>query len=898
MNKWLKFICVAGVTGWTATASAVQVVNTVFPTDDVVIANAVLKPKASSKGDSERIQAAIDALSQKGGGVVFLQAGRYVVDEPIVVRSAVTLRGDWAPPTETDSEKGTVLEVIAGHGQEDALPTIMLHRDACIRDMTVYHPNQNPKNPVPYPWTISSDPSPKKYKTEHSVNDMVESNQSVINVTLINPYRGIRFSSWTNILMFVDRVFGTPLKTGFEWNNCSDIGRVYRINFSPKWWEESRVSGAAMSDKKRAALRSYLLKEGTACVFSRNDWYYVYDLNVEGYHTGIYTALLPDTKEVSGYGMMFGVKIQDCEIAIHAKEIRCPGMLISAGELHGRKHVLLRESVDEWMDRGPVQFNSCRFSSDNGPAIKTINGNVSLVNCTFANWKDAAIDLGAGAGMVVNCDFEKAGTALRIGPGKEHAKVISCRFKGKPGIDNQRTPSLVDVDHKQRKFETPETELMTFPADPRPAKNAVFDVVDYGASEEKEDNTAAFQKALDAAGENGGGVVYVPAGIFRFKGNLMVPAGVELRGCFEAPHHNLTAGSALIPMGGVRDPEGTPFIQLQTRSGIRGLKIFYSTQEWWRLYRYPWAVRSLGPETWVVYLTCGNADQGVDMGTHPSDGHYVKYLAGSFMRSALWASKSKSTGWIRDVHTSNNFTIWADSRLKPKDPEFDWETMKAWHGNSLGEIQRHHLNTVALGSLADEQVMGTFSFYSRRTLSFRDDYIKGTSGAKRGAKARVVNHAGDVSTEMIAAGGAPDFELTNFFMSPNTFLARPGIAFYDDFKGKASIFNASSWHWGLGHATIQGEGDVVLQQVLNAGGPIRVEGGNVSLEAITWPMSSSRLKYEKPAPYIFVGKKVESIRVLGNITPSWEKIPFVWQFEKGAPKPVMAGNQTPVINSK
>lgn len=224
--------------------------------------------------------------------------------------------------------------------------------------------------------------------------------------------------------------------------------------------------------------------------------------------------------------------------------------------------------------------------------------------------------------------------------------------------------------------------------------------------------------------------------------------------------------------------------------------------------------------------------------------------------------------------------------------------MKAWYGNSLAEIQRHHLNTVALGSLADEKVIGTFSFYSLRTLSFRDDFIKGASGAKRGAKARVVNHAGDVSTEIIAAAGSPDFELTNFFMTPNTFLARPGIAFYDDFKGKASIFNASSWHQGLGHATIEGQGDVVLQQVINGGGPIRVEGGNVSLEAITWPMSSSRLKYEKPHPYITVGKEVESVRVLGNITPSWEKIPFAWKLEKGAPKPVMAGNQTPVIDAE
>jgi hypothetical protein len=46
----------------------------------------------------------------------------------------------------------------------------------------------------------------------------------------------------------------------------------------------------------------------------------------------------------------------------------------------------------------------------------------------------------------------------------------------------------------------------------------------------KTDNTMALQKALDAAGAAGGGVVNLPAGRFRLDGTLSVPAGVTSRG--------------------------------------------------------------------------------------------------------------------------------------------------------------------------------------------------------------------------------------------------------------------------------------------------------------------------------------------------------------------------------
>ena len=65
----------------------------------------------------------------------------------------------------------------------------------------------------------------------------------------------------------------------------------------------------------------------------------------------------------------------------------------------------------------------------------------------------------------------------------------------------------------------------------KPWPENVYNVKDYGAiGEDNADETAAVQAALDAAGSNGGGVVLLPPGIYRFAGSLKMPRNTVLRG--------------------------------------------------------------------------------------------------------------------------------------------------------------------------------------------------------------------------------------------------------------------------------------------------------------------------------------------------------------------------------
>lgn len=62
-------------------------------------------------------------------------------------------------------------------------------------------------------------------------------------------------------------------------------------------------------------------------------------------------------------------------------------------------------------------------------------------------------------------------------------------------------------------------------------KEKVFDVTDFGARANDEfDDTNSIQSALNAAGENGGGIVQVPRGKFQINNTLLIPRGVLLRG--------------------------------------------------------------------------------------------------------------------------------------------------------------------------------------------------------------------------------------------------------------------------------------------------------------------------------------------------------------------------------
>ena len=291
----------------------------------------------------------------------------------------------------------------------------------------------------------------------------------------------------------------------------------------------------------------------------------------------------------------------------------------------------------------------------------------------------------------------------------------SCRFIGsvpvQPVKDGHEWSGHLMLSREQDSGSTVRPEP---PSRPRPTGSLVVDVRDFGAATNLEDNTSSFMRALAKAGQSGG-TVYVPAGVWKIRGALRVPTGVELRGCSDVPHHTTSGGSVLLAYSGRGNEDGDPLISLEPRSGLRGLGVWYPEQMFYDPVPYPWAVRSLGEGCWITDVNIANCWNGVDFASHPSDGHRISYLSGGFWRRGLAVGKCSSRGWVEDVMMNPHYTVrrqlgvphrWGES----KDERF--RKMPAGE-KRLHAWLREHLEAYAFTDCADEHVRGIFVYAAR-----------------------------------------------------------------------------------------------------------------------------------------------------------------------------------------
>ncbi|HIJ66084.1 MAG TPA: hypothetical protein HPP77_09050 [Candidatus Hydrogenedentes bacterium] len=201
-------------------------------------------------------------------------------------------------------------------------------------------------------------------------------------------------------------------------------------------------------------------------------------------------------------------------------------------------------------------------------------------------------------------------------------------------------------------------------------ENGVYHVQDFGASGDGEaDDTAAFQAALDKAGAKGGGVVKAGVGQFRMKGHLVFPSNVTLEGIWRAPARGVpfSGGTVLMPTEGKGEPEGTPFIKLNTTSTLKGVTIFYPEQVRENPpHAYPWTVQGEGDNCSIVNVTMVNPYQAVDFGSLFCGRHYINGLYAQALYRGLFIDQCYDVGRIENVH------FWPFWTVATSGPLFDF----------------------------------------------------------------------------------------------------------------------------------------------------------------------------------------------------------------------------------
>ena len=221
---------------------------------------------------------------------------------------------------------------------------------------------------------------------------------------------------------------------------------------------------------------------------------------------------------------------------------------------------------------------------------------------------------------------------------------------------------------------------LTLPAAPVPD---TFSVLDYGAKGDGQiDDTAAFQKALDAAGQANGGTVLAPRGAYFFAGHLKVPNSVTLKGIWESvPSHvgirNPGAakptddGTTLLATENRDQEDGEPFITLNNNSTLKGLVVYYPDQNPAEEPKpYPWTVVMRGKNPAVLGVELLNPYNGIDASRN--ERHLIRDVQGQPLRRGIFVDSIYDIGRIENVH----FNPWWS--MKPK--LFAWQQQ---HGEAF-----------------------------------------------------------------------------------------------------------------------------------------------------------------------------------------------------------------------
>ncbi len=306
-------------------AQSPRIIETVYPTDDVVVADIVATeaPYGADNTGAEdataAIQKAIDDCAASGGGTVWLPAGRYRLTGNVYIRQFVTLRGDYQDP-DAGKEYGTLIiaDVESTDAMNPALFTVGASAGAV--GLTVWYPEQNIDDVKPYPFTF--------YITGNGDYML----HTIKNCTLINSYRGIGACSecengvyQCHEMLTLENVKGTCLFEGLNSHNSADVDTVKTLYILNKYWVEAGEEFNAPSSDK---LNSFTRKNAVGLALGDLEWPQFADVRISDMRCGI---IFRQGIRYCFSGIFTDLCITDCDYGIYVPE----GVIYQRGKSWG-----------------------------------------------------------------------------------------------------------------------------------------------------------------------------------------------------------------------------------------------------------------------------------------------------------------------------------------------------------------------------------------------------------------------------------------------------------------------------------------------------------------------------------------------------------------------------------
>ncbi len=758
--------------------------------------------------DTPSFRRAIEYAGSLGGGTIWVPAGRYVLREALALPENVALLGEWSDPDTpgTDLGQGSVLLVKTGHGSENGTPFLTLGGASCAIGLTIVYPFQNAATPVPYPVTIQAESSQ-------------EGNYGFSTVrycTLVNPYVGIRFGPAANELGVIEHVYMTPLKQGILVQYTTDVGRIRDIHIASEYYTryDASVSGTVLKDYMKAAV--------VGMEFQRSDWQQLSDYTARDVHTGV----LIRKQEV-----MTAALVDSANVVM--SDIRMSNVVTGIDIASGRSSQILTKpdiTADEACIRvgagfsAAVSVNGGILTSPSGSGIVVEAGStgmLSVMDLTFGGWGDYAVDASGGALVVQGCQGGGTGTAVRLAQGTQSASLDKNRNL------SVEAHSSVDAYTGSNTYaaKTDAEILPDYGICPQAAGSALLNGLDYGADKTgAEDSTTAVQNALNAASAAGGGIVYLPAGLYWVGSPLQIPTGVELRGVAESGHHTNNLGTVLMSTNGQGNPSAAAFITLQSGAGIRGLTIWYPNQNKWNTpAAFPSTIRGAGQNVWVVNVTVAGGTQGVDLSAD-AGGHYLEFYCGFSFQNNITVDNASAAGRLINLHFNPHFYM-RSSRLSGHG---GWAAAdESAHIADLLSVMHSTLDgAVILKKTTGEQVISVFNYGGRTGLKL----LNGSAGAFDGVLFSAGFDGSVTAYQVEETAGSALFLNTSADCVPST--AGEESYYLKQSGGTVRLVNnsLSSYNWTLQNGAVVEAGTLELRQVMFSASAtnatVQVKGGS------------------------------------------------------------------------
>ena len=526
---------------------SIHLVQPVYDCPDLIVADVDMSGANSEyygidptgeKDCTNAIQSAINSVAGKGGGTVYLPAGKYLVTSKISIPPYVTLRGDWQDP-DKGTEYGTVILAVP---KKDGESLFEIRGSAGVNGLTVFYPEQSLTNPKPYGFTFYTTGAGDAYMLA-----------SVTRCTVINGYQGLGAcvnEGNAHEQFSVDTFKGTFIRTAAEVYNQADVGTWKLVTVNPKYWAECPLTNSKPTVSDIAA---YTRKNTVGLILGDLEWTEFAGLYVSDCKYGIQIV---DGKRIQFAGSISDALIQNTDIAL---------------------------KIDNMDARWGMTLTNSKLSGSSKSIENNSSGAVKMSNVTLS------------------------GTTTKA----SKADIIN---EGTNVLESFRLPY-------EKTYEKPAANLFLFE----------------GTNNGSKDVSAALQSMLDEAGKTGG-IVYLPAGVYRLDSAIDVPAGVELRGASASPNRDTgsTAGGTVLMakclVGENYGPDSKALITLGPKAGLSGVRIVFpdngpkvDSSEILTALRTAYAVRGTGEGVYLLNCCICAAGYGVDFSG--CDNHYIKKLS-------------------------------------------------------------------------------------------------------------------------------------------------------------------------------------------------------------------------------------------------------------------------------